>query len=327
VFWFSKLDWADHEEVLATVKIIQHLGSLALFPRGNRALHSALKPEYEFPSFLGKGMATGIIGKMWFHLWQGTRLMNTVLSVPPADLRGVVICDNRFHDPVAATGRERSFGRSRSCSGCHLVVYCGETCQQQDWNERHKYECKSMKRTLDTRKRETVHYSQANRHLHVQMIMEFFCSDYMSILSQFGERAPPSECILVIDAHSGLDWPRAIGDVPFADFATMFFGRFDSPEMEVRKEEIIRGFIEQRFSTLRRLLALVLCWDRHRRIHLLVEIARDPSDPDRASSYAVTRSVASIEDTGSFLYQYESRYEKDLNNFREEEKLGEIEGQ
>lgn len=63
------------------------------------------------------------------------------------------------------------------------------------------------------RKRETIHYSQANRRLHTQMAMYFFCSEYTDLLeeSRSGHRLPMDESVLVIDASPSLDWPKAIG--------------------------------------------------------------------------------------------------------------------
>ncbi|KAH6901622.1 hypothetical protein BKA70DRAFT_1309063 [Coprinopsis sp. MPI-PUGE-AT-0042] len=258
---------------------------MVLFPRTARALRLALKLEHEFPPILEKGIGGETIAGIWFSLWEGVHLINRLLTDPPGDVNEVVICDSRSHS------------LPRCCSGCHLVVYCSMACQRDDWNERHKRECKSMKKTFDGRKRELVHYTHSNRHLHTRMVMEVFRGEYTSILSEYesGVCASANESILIIDASPGLDWPRAIGVMPMLRFTSLFFGRFDSPEMDARKDEIINDFVSEPSSTTKRLLAITLFWDYHRRIHLLVELVRDPSDPDQGSSYEVARSVVRLE--------------------------------
>ncbi|KAH6901604.1 hypothetical protein BKA70DRAFT_1309051 [Coprinopsis sp. MPI-PUGE-AT-0042] len=313
------LNWDDRKQVSSMLKIVQHLNRVTLFPRTARALHVALKPEYQLPSAMGKGIASGIIRQIWVHLWEGVNLVNRALTEP---LR------HTQHNPMSASSCESSGETPQCCPTCHLVVYCSKACQEDDWNQRHKSECRYMKRTLEGRRRETVHYSQANRHFHTQLLMEYFCCEYMSILDECksGQRLPPNESILTIDASPGLDWPKAIGEVTLVKFATAFFGTFDSPEMEARKNEIINDFSGEPLSTTKRLISLVLFWDHHRRVHLLVEVVRDPVDLDQGSSYAVSRSVVTIEDTGSSPYKYESRYEVDMKRVWEKEKLHVAEG-
>ncbi|KAH6901603.1 hypothetical protein BKA70DRAFT_1229761 [Coprinopsis sp. MPI-PUGE-AT-0042] len=308
----SNLDWGSPEDVLDALRTAQHLSRMALYPRTAHALNLIFTPENESPSVFRKGAASIIMGILWTYLWRGMSWTIVSLSDVPGEIREVVLCDSRLHRQKRATSGEKSFEKPQCCSGCHLVVYCSEACQREDWNGRHKSECRSMKRTSDERRRSAVHYSQANRHLHVRMIMTLFCSRYTNILNEC-DHTSANKSIFMVDASSGLSHPKPIEEVPLVDFQTMFYGSFDSPEMEARKDEIIKDFTAQPSSTTRRLWALVLYWDIHRRVHLLVETFRDPSDTDEGSSYEVTQTIVSIEDTQSSQYQYQSCFEVALH--------------
>ncbi|KAH6901605.1 hypothetical protein BKA70DRAFT_1405543 [Coprinopsis sp. MPI-PUGE-AT-0042] len=317
----SNLDWGEHEDILDALRMVEHVSRLALFPRTGRCLYLAFNPEYKFPSILNEGVASGIMDLIWSYLWQGTALMNRILLDPLVGVKEVVICDNRLHHQRKAISRRNSFKRLQCCSGCHLVTYCSQVCQREDWEGRHKSECESMKQTFDKRRSEAAHYSQTNRHIHVQMVMELFRGENLNTI-QDRDTTSPNKIALLIDLSPGLDRPTMTKADPLVDFPDMFFGTFDSPEMEARKDEIIKDCVAQPFSTTKRLLALVLFLDIHRRVHLLVETLRNPSDPDEGSSFVVTQSVVSIEDASSSGFRYESRYEAAMRRFLNGEKGG-----
>ncbi|KAH6901598.1 hypothetical protein BKA70DRAFT_1309045 [Coprinopsis sp. MPI-PUGE-AT-0042] len=307
----SNLDWGSRDDVLDVLRVIQHLSRLALYPRPSNALDLALKLEYDLLSAFNQGVAGNIIAQVWSGLWKGMHLVNRALSDLARDAKQVVICDNHLHHQATGRSSEYPSRSSQCCSGCHLVVYCGEACQKEDWDQRHQMECRFMKRTFDERKRETVQYSHKSRQLHIQMLLTVFHDEYSNVLDG-RDQSRSNEAILMMDASSGLPHPKLLEGVPLVEFQSMFFGRFDSPEMDARKDGIIKDFVAQSPSTSKRLLALVLFWDIDHRIHLLVETSRDSTDPGKEGSYTVTQSVVSIEDTRSSKYQYQSRFEADM---------------
>ncbi|KAH6901623.1 hypothetical protein BKA70DRAFT_1568429 [Coprinopsis sp. MPI-PUGE-AT-0042] len=307
----SNLEFGERKAVLDALRTTQHLSRLALFPRTARALHSLLTPEHRLLSGFGRGVARGIIREVWQNLCRGMELTNRLLSLPPEDASEVTICDNRSHHQTATTSCQDSLEKSRCCSGCHLTVYCSERCQREDWSKRHRSECKSMEGTFVTRRHDVVHYSQANRQLHIRMLMTIFRSEYASMLNE-RDHSTSGKCILVVDASAGLFQPISIEEVKLIDFPAFYFGKFDSLEMEARKDEIINAFIAQPSSTTTRLLALVLFWDMHRKIHILVEAIRDQSEPDEAENYKVTQSVVRVEDARSSKFRYQSPFEANM---------------
>ncbi|KAH6867665.1 hypothetical protein BKA70DRAFT_1414555, partial [Coprinopsis sp. MPI-PUGE-AT-0042] len=78
------------------------------------------------------------VGPRWNHLVNAVEGRITELETIDAP---AVFCDNsQHHDWSLKTA-------PRSCSGCHLVVYCSRECQSEDWNNRHRKECASMRST------------------------------------------------------------------------------------------------------------------------------------------------------------------------------------
>ncbi|KAH6901576.1 hypothetical protein BKA70DRAFT_683988 [Coprinopsis sp. MPI-PUGE-AT-0042] len=308
----SDIDWKkDARDALDAFNIAQHLSRLGAIPANGPGLTPCfLSPEYKFPSVFGGGGGGSIVALLWSCLLQGMALTNRILSDPPGN---VIICDSCLHQQTTVLPYENSFKRAQCCSGCHLVVYCSQACQREDWDERHKSECKSMKQTYDDRRRDAVHYSHANRHLHIQMVTVLLRTPNMSTLNKH-DCSSVNEAILVIDASRGLDRPQVIEEIPSSDFPSMFLGKFDSPEMEARKEGVIKDFSARRSSTTKTLLALVLSWDIHHRVHVLVE-----AGPDESNRFAVTRSVVSIEDTRSSKYQYRNPLEIAMINILKEQ--------
>jgi hypothetical protein len=145
------------------------------------------------------------------------------------------------------------------------------------------------------RRREIVHYTQVTRRLHIQMISSLFRSEYKSRLDDLWNRTQSNTSMIMIDFSSGLCPPGKIRVLPLAQFPALFHGSFDSPEMETRKDGMLKEFSAGPLSATNRLVAFVFFWDTNRRIHILAETARKPRNRDRPSKFSITRSVVSVE--------------------------------
>ena len=110
--------------------------------------------------------------------------------------------------------------------------------------------------------------------------------------SSLGDR-PRNEVIHLVDASSGLDWPKPMKVVPISEFRDLFFGEFDSTESQARKERMLEAHLLRPADTPISLLALVLFWDLNRRIHLLVELSG--VFPGDCHKYYIAQSAVTIE--------------------------------
>ncbi|KAH6907646.1 hypothetical protein BKA70DRAFT_1489782 [Coprinopsis sp. MPI-PUGE-AT-0042] len=75
---------------------------------------------------------------------------------------GNVLYPTAGHRPIAA-GSE-----SKCCSGCHMVVYCSEICQHEDWKQRHRKECAALSRSRLDLKRSGAYYSTSTRYFNIE---------------------------------------------------------------------------------------------------------------------------------------------------------------
>jgi hypothetical protein len=127
------------------------------------------------------------------------------------------------------------------------------------------------------------------------MITSLFCNEYKSALDSVWDSTQSNRTIIMVDPLSGLSPSQNIEAFPLAQFSALFHGNFDSPEMEARKDGIIREFRTGPLSKTKRLMAFIFLWDADRRIHFLVETVRETGNRDGASSYAINQCVVSVE--------------------------------
>ncbi|KAF6753416.1 hypothetical protein DFP72DRAFT_1069402 [Ephemerocybe angulata] len=61
-----------------------------------------------------------------------------------ANYQLITLCDN-MNCPAQRGAVIPTSRQSRSCSGCHVVLYCSPACQKIDWEEQHRLECRSAR--------------------------------------------------------------------------------------------------------------------------------------------------------------------------------------
>ncbi|TEB27603.1 hypothetical protein FA13DRAFT_1736458 [Coprinellus micaceus] len=68
--------------------------------------------------------------------------------------REVRVCGNWKHVPPKARGlfQKAPEVKYRTCSGCHILTYCSDKCQQEDWVEFHHRECGTASKWYQDRK-------------------------------------------------------------------------------------------------------------------------------------------------------------------------------
>ncbi|KAJ3538004.1 hypothetical protein NMY22_g5358 [Coprinellus aureogranulatus] len=104
------------------------------------------------------------------------------------------LCDN-FSPNTAqcdhtARMRRPPNDKGKQCSGCSYVVYCSEECQKQDWQERHRDECKRAR--LDHRRRRSngVWYSHMSRAFHSHFVATMYNIHYPQMQRECAEYYP-----------------------------------------------------------------------------------------------------------------------------------------
>ncbi|KAF6741815.1 hypothetical protein DFP72DRAFT_1111161 [Ephemerocybe angulata] len=76
------------------------------------------------------------------------------------------VCDNLNHTqsqglPVLPGNAQIRY--DKRCSGCHTAVYCSQECQTEDWNSRHRRECRGMEHDYNEYERLHTPYSYNTR--------------------------------------------------------------------------------------------------------------------------------------------------------------------
>ncbi|KAH6901828.1 hypothetical protein BKA70DRAFT_1405217 [Coprinopsis sp. MPI-PUGE-AT-0042] len=95
------------------------------------------------------------------------------------------VCDNANHLAQSAQ-REQAWGDySKECAGCTTTVYCSKECQREDWETRHRDECRSLRRFAADLKRDAMCYRPRHRSWHINFIKEAYieCEGYRTHLS------------------------------------------------------------------------------------------------------------------------------------------------
>ncbi|KAH6906868.1 hypothetical protein BKA70DRAFT_1563301 [Coprinopsis sp. MPI-PUGE-AT-0042] len=184
------------------------------------------------------------IGRRWSHFV-------VVAKESIAELRAidtpVTFCDNNQHHDYSP----KTNTVTRSCSGCRLVVYCSQECQREDWKNRHRKECDSMRLTyLEFDDRESSSRSMQVRNsfepedasLPPQMPrdsrQESFGVVNTHLASLRGERA----VVIINFCHSTLEGGRRFDTVPVKDY--LAYGRppSDCTQIDNRLETMIKDF-------------------------------------------------------------------------------------
>lgn len=89
-----------------------------------------------------------------YHIWVGN-------NVSKGD-QTPTYCDS-LQCPGSSSDRNR-----KMCSGCHSVVYCSKDCQNADWNNLHRHECREAWAEYQTLRYRGIAYTQRLRALHVR---------------------------------------------------------------------------------------------------------------------------------------------------------------
>ncbi|KAF5332494.1 hypothetical protein D9611_005477 [Ephemerocybe angulata] len=80
---------------------------------------------------------------------------------------GVHLCDNQKCGHQLRPQSSSPGSGSKKCSGCSTMIYCSVECQEDDWENMHKSECRSLRVEYFCRKARRHRYSPATRSYHV----------------------------------------------------------------------------------------------------------------------------------------------------------------
>ncbi|KAH6906880.1 hypothetical protein BKA70DRAFT_1285735, partial [Coprinopsis sp. MPI-PUGE-AT-0042] len=187
------------------------------------------------------------------------------------------LCDNHTHHSLPHE-------RSKTCSGCHVVVYCSSVCQREDWKKRHRGECAAMKQTFIKRKTESLNYSQASRCFHLGLA-KLCCPEPSEFLEDLEPVQEPESIVKLVDVN--IEESRIDMQVLNLDEYLPIRIEGDCPALEARADELIRDF-GANFDPRVFLMEFSISWSLRRRIALLIEFKLLPG----ALDWEVGRSVA-----------------------------------
>ncbi|KAH6897679.1 hypothetical protein BKA70DRAFT_1315419 [Coprinopsis sp. MPI-PUGE-AT-0042] len=246
--------------------ILHRLAAYSYHPRVLRLFGSAL-PTLP-PDRVRRARRSNVLGQTWSNFVDGMEGMFPSLAAQTSRKRSA-ICDNDIKHAAASWA-------GKTCSGCHLVVYCSSACQTQDWDKRHRGECPVMKETYERRKSEGFRYGHASRLFHLGVAKHVFTQNTDEInnhllLTSTGR--PDRDSVVVIDARSCADaairlslkpLPTYLEDVPAGD-CTAFDSRLNALITRFRSAPNLRS----------RLVEMQIAWDIRRGINLVAEIRKE----------------------------------------------------
>ncbi|KAF5334313.1 hypothetical protein D9611_014131 [Ephemerocybe angulata] len=89
---------------------------------------------------------------------------------------------------MVGTGRV-SWRLPEACSNCHSVVYCSPQCQREDWNARHRNECRDMRVDYLERSYTNLSYSYSTRAFHLSVVWHTAQTLALSVGNTFVSKA------------------------------------------------------------------------------------------------------------------------------------------
>ncbi|KAF6748484.1 hypothetical protein DFP72DRAFT_1174139 [Ephemerocybe angulata] len=84
-----------------------------------------------------------------------------------------VVCDSMQHLSSSESERKTS-KKYMTCSNCRSVVYCSSQCQLEDWEARHRQECRNMRIDYIQRSGEDMSYSHSTRAFYLSIIRHLY---------------------------------------------------------------------------------------------------------------------------------------------------------
>ncbi|KAH6901589.1 hypothetical protein BKA70DRAFT_1568414 [Coprinopsis sp. MPI-PUGE-AT-0042] len=260
--------------IVSTIKKASHLSSKGQTdPWAHTALRAlrhacffprslwALKPELSQLQFQlsSSSFGTRSSAAAWDALvsaWAfNMKLLMDVYQGPP---ECPVICDNLEH-PLQS---ETICTESKTCSACHMVVYCSPACQKNDWETRHRRECRELRQVNLKRSLQGVHYTFKIREFQTHVAAETFRSRFPDIEKQHQRQLRshhPHEIMTVMDCTSD-EGQATVHLSPVREHFSRTRRAGDSPALEERTREIYERLMAKK-APQTRLVESVIRWD------------------------------------------------------------------
>ncbi|EAU83031.2 hypothetical protein CC1G_08968 [Coprinopsis cinerea okayama7 len=270
--------------------------AFSYYPRGIRALQKAFSAA---PRPVLEKMRAGsgqIDPTSWTHFMKTLKWREEVLESMTKDKGAIYFCDSDDH--FTRHGPEE-FTPSKTCSRCHSVIYCSARCQKEDWDIRHRTECKRMRDSYRLCKQQGIHYTQFTRAFHLAITdaafdqtvtkMDGVCSRQFpgvpknKLVVEFdfsGDVIGRSASRIVhidqwIDARKGIVLPTCMST--------------HERGMRILRDSVHRGYLWQDARDVQ-VVTSIFSFNTHFRVALLVEFVQS-----REGEWVVGRNVASVE--------------------------------
>ncbi|KAH6906869.1 hypothetical protein BKA70DRAFT_1285667 [Coprinopsis sp. MPI-PUGE-AT-0042] len=205
------------------------------------------------------------VGKRWHHLiiTAGKRIGELEKSEPP-----VVFCDNNTHHDWSV---KRPL---KSCSDCHMVVYCSKECQRQDWKNRHRDECNAMRLTYLDRCKSRIHFSHKTLAFPLKSL-EILIMAAFQIVKPHMDSLEGEKLVAIMSLYNSM-----FGTAPHFDTLTVenyltHFSPGDCIQIDHRMKTMIADFVANPSKDLC-LWELRLAWTKHTLLVLFAEVDMTP---------------------------------------------------
>ncbi|KAH6889588.1 hypothetical protein BKA70DRAFT_1329289 [Coprinopsis sp. MPI-PUGE-AT-0042] len=247
-------------------QLVRKLGTFSYHPRLLLVLRDSLPDLSSENKTIMK--QKGAIGRPWEHFM--STLVNTSLDLDDQlEDRYISICDNdKQHN--------ETHWRAKTCSGCHMVVYCSQGCQEQDWNKRHRRECQGMRQTYIARKLDEFSYSQVSRAFHLGIAQSMFpqTADHLKTQRRgLGPSYKPCDLIVHLNIRSGTQSQLEVETMFMTDYDHLRI-QGDCPAMEARVDTIIERFRADSNPNVI-LMDMHIGWCIERGIAILIEVGQN----------------------------------------------------
>ncbi|KAG2016632.1 hypothetical protein CC2G_009783 [Coprinopsis cinerea AmutBmut pab1-1] len=267
-------------ELMVTASLKTALESRLLFPRGIRALRSAMDDFDPSGTKMGRSKLPS-----WTAFIRGVKEQGDFLS--NSSLEELGICDSiAVSRPLSTRITAQSvvffhlqpslqhdvydteITMGAQCSGCHSVVYCSLQCQREDWNERHRTECLAMLRSYEASKRDNTHISHQTRAFHIYIAKASHSGFNLWEARREQEHPGVPHNELVARMNFGLPNPHLFHRID--DIRPGSQARPICPAWNARREGMVSDFRRSN-DTQRRLIDWNFSWNVEYQISLLTE--------------------------------------------------------
>ncbi|KAH6890248.1 hypothetical protein BKA70DRAFT_1540015 [Coprinopsis sp. MPI-PUGE-AT-0042] len=195
---FPLCGWED-DEARGTY-IISSLAAYACYPRYLRALLRGLSV---IPRILLSSGVDESSPNLWRSLFYTISMRAPFLQeASPESLP----CENHWaHESNIPRVDATSI---KVCSGCRLMAYCSVTCQNEDWQRRHRAECDELWEAVNKWEHDGRRFSQSARAFQLALATRFFNSlSFQRILSSYQATSYPNhkanDLLVSIDTTDG----------------------------------------------------------------------------------------------------------------------------